>query len=354
MVDCSIVGGGIIGMMTARELCRAGLKVQILDKGQPGREASWAGGGILSPLDPWDTPASLWPIINWSQQQYPHLCLELIEETGIDPEYLVSGLLIFDPVEQPSVQYWHAQTGCNVRILEGTRIAQLVSGLDPGLQSAIYAPGVAQVRNPRLLKALHQSLIKNGVHIIENVEVRSIEVQANQVTGVATSKGVFNADRVVIAAGAWSSAIGHSPVRIFPVRGQMLRINAPDLGLKPVLLKDGAYIIPRGDGQILIGSTIEDVGFDKATTPEAAQQLMAKAIAMLPALSDYTVSQQWAGLRPASEKGIPVIQSHPEINGLFYNTGHFRNGVVLAPGSARILADMILNRSSALLSSWYQ
>ena len=341
-------------MMTARELSRSGLKVQILEKGQLGREASWAGGGILSPLYPWDTPERLWPIISWSQQQYPQLCLELFEETGIDPEYLPSGLMIFDQVDQHSVLRWQAQTSSKISYLTRAQVAQLVPGVDPGLESAIFAPDIAQVRNPRLLKALHQSLIMHGVQITENVEVRSIKVRKNQVTGVVTSKGVFDSDRVVMAAGAWSSTLAHTPCRIFPVRGQMLRINAPDLGVSAVLLKDDIYIIPRGDGQILIGSTVEDVGFNKATTREAIQQLMPKAIAIMPALADYAVSQQWAGLRPATEQGIPLIQSHPDINGLFYNTGHFRNGVVLAPGSARILTDQILNRNSALLSSWCQ
>ncbi len=342
-IDCIIIGGGIIGMMTARELSKAGLKVQILEKGQIGQEASWAGGGILSPLYPWDTPQEIWPMIVESQREYPEICRDLEEETGIDPQWLQSGLINFDQIDGDKLKDWAEKTGLEYSKLDTKQIAEIEPAFNQVHESSIWLPTVAQVRNPRILKALKRSLLDSGVKIQEGIEVSAINQVKGKVESVEATEGRIPCKFVVVAAGAWSGLFFEDRSTIEPVRGQMLLIDSPEGFLNRIVLKDGIYLIPRKSGQILIGSTVEYVGFDKGITQEAAEKLKTAAVKMLPPIREYNIVQHWAGLRPATSGGIPVIQEDQRIQGLFFNTGHFRNGVVLAPASSRKIFSLILN-----------
>lgn len=344
-MNCVIVGGGIIGLLTARELAGSGVAVTVVERGECGQESSWAGGGILSPLYPWRLPGVLKPLLDASLALWPGLAAELKEETDCDPEWTRSGLLILGTDAAPERLLWATAHGVPMELVRGAALRELEP--EVGAEAALWLPTVAQVRNPRLLRALRLSLIRRRVRIAEHTEVTGLLLEEGRVAGVQTAAGAFRADRTVIASGAWSGSLLHRhgiSMPIVPVRGQML-VHAPGpLRLRRMLLQDDCYLIPRRDGRILVGSTVEYVGFDKSTTEEARDRLRQAAAKLVPGLTRLQLERQWAGLRPAAPEGVPYICPIPAAPGLFVNTGHFRNGVALAPASARLMADMILRR----------
>ena len=352
--DVLIIGGGILGLLSARELQRAGARVTLIDKNRIGTESSWAGGGILSPLYPWRYTDPVNALAKWGQAQYPLIADALINETGIDPEWTTSGLLILDepePDEHNTIATWAKAFDSKLDLLVNNDIRRCEPVLNNKFTQGIHMPDVAQIRNPRLIKALEVSLLAAGVNIIENTEVTDIVVKANRVTGIKTPSGDYTADHIVVASGAWSTrllAAINVTIDVKPVRGQMIIIDTQPGLVSKIILENNHYIIPRRDGQLLVGSTLEDVGFDKSTTEEAKQLLQQVAIELAPPLAQYKIKHHWAGLRPGSPGGIPIISAHPDIKGLFINTGHFRNGVVLGPASARLLTDLITSKRTIL------
>ncbi len=349
MADFIVVGGGLSGMLVARELSLGGARVTLLERGALGKEASWAGGGILSALYPWRYPDAVTALCRWSQRHFPRLAEELAEETGIDPEWLPSGLLIAEAGEMANAQQWAQRWDVALERLPGDRLIELEPELAPPSDGeGLWLPGVAQVRNPRLLKALARSLEVRGVVTKTHAEVIGLIEHGDEVQGVRTQDEELFATGVVVTAGAWTAAVlgslAGSDWQIAPVRGQMLLFDADPNLVRHIVLKGGHYLVPRRDGRVLAGSTLEYVGFDKSTTHEAHDELHAAALALIPRLADCPVEMQWAGLRPGSPQGIPLIGQHPQRRGLYINAGHFRNGVVTGPASARLLADLILSR----------
>lgn len=348
-----VVGGGINGLLTARELLAAGAEVVLLEQGELGREASWAGGGIVSPLYPWRYPPAVTALAAWAQQAYPALAAELLQETGMDPEFTRCGLLFIDAADARDARVWAAQQQMPVEVLDHQSLHARWPGLAPDAGEGLFMPSLANIRNPRLLKALLASLRGNARAVLrEQAEVVALRPRHQGVTAVTLASGeVVAGDAIVVCGGAWSgrllATLGVSlPVR--PVRGQMQLYRLAPGEPGSMIMRGGHYLIPRRDGHVLCGSTLEEVGFDKSTTERAHDILREAAARLWPALADAPLVRQWAGLRPGSPNGIPFITEVPGQEGIWVNAGQFRNGLVLAPASARLLADRLLGREPAL------
>lgn len=358
MSDFLIIGGGVIGMMTALQLADAGQQVTLVERGECGKEASWAGGGIVSPLYPWRYGTAVSQLSRWSEGVYPSLALRLLEETGIDPEYRQKGLLYLNVDDADKALRWARQLG---KPLERVG-ADFVHDKEPNVSmtgdNALWMPTLGSVRNPRLAKALKARLTAMPqVTLREQCEVSGFIHRDGQVVGVVTSLGLLEAERIIVCGGAWAAQLlvqldVQLPVR--PVKGQMIAYQAPKDLLQRVVLKDGRYIIPRADGLLLVGSTLEEAGFDKTTDEAALASLQQSAEAILPALATCKVAHQWAGLRPGSPEGIPFIGVLPEWPNVFVNAGHYRNGLVLAPASTHLLVDQLLGREPVIDPAPYQ
>jgi glycine oxidase len=350
MSDVLVIGGGVIGMLTAVELSQAGTDVVLVEMGETGRESSWAGGGIISPLYPWRFADSLTALASWSQGVYPALAEQLKAETGVDPELIRSGLLILDQEERAIALEWARNHGVRMQEIAGGELETREPGLAIRPDSALLMPDVDQVRNPRLSRSLHKYLDK-GIEIREHEEVVELLVQDGRVLGVRTRRQEIRARQVIVCTGAWTAKLledlGTKP-DIKPVRGQMILFYAKPGQVSQIVLYRDRYVIPRKDGRVLIGSTLEHTGFEKATTAEAKEALYRTAVEMFPLLKRTPIENHWAGLRPGSPNGVPYIGAHPNVEGLFFSAGHFRNGLVTGPASARLAADLMLGREPVL------
>lgn len=370
--DVIVIGGGIAGLATARELLRLGATVTILERNCCGREASWAGGGILSPLPPWGYSSPLTQLAQLSNTLFPEFAGALQCDTGIDPEYQASGMLVLSgpsaeldeeaisresqDVRKGEAGAWCLSHSFPMARVRSREIVPVLARDEP----ALWLPEVSQVRNPRLLQALIWAVKAAGGVIVEQAEVMHWEIERGRVQSVSASQGAkYMASNYVVTAGAWSRELlgGHAlKLDIWPVRGQILLFKAQPGLLGTIVLEepDNFYLIPRRDGHILAGSTVEETGFDKRVTAQARQILLAKAHALMPPLTEKTLVGQWAGLRPGSPENTPVIDSHPAVSNLYLNSGHYRYGILLAPGSAQLVSNMILNLPQPMDVTPYQ
>ncbi len=350
MSDYIIIGGGLIGTLTARELAMAGCQVTLLEQNRVGRESSWAGGGIISPLYPWRYHDSITALASWGQRQYPALASALHEESGTDPEYTKSGLLILEPEDQEHALSWGEQQPQPLINLDKSATKVCEPALTIPTDHAIWMPEVAQVRNPRLVRAVRDG-IKNHIEIRENSKVTGFVIERGRLRGVKLESEVIPTERAIICAGAWSGDLLQDLVptpKIEPVLGQMILFRSQPGAITHMVLHQDRYVIPRRDGRVLAGSTLEYRGFDKTTTEDAKHSLKDFAIKHFPLLGEAEIEHHWAGLRPGSPSGIPYIGPIPDAEGLLLNAGHFRNGVVLGPASARLASDLILQREPIL------
>lgn len=335
--DALVIGAGVIGLSTALALRRAGMRVTVLERASVGRgSASWAGGGILSALEPDGLDHASLPILRESLAMYPGWCNTVQALSGIDPEYRVSGMQVQAPGD---IDEWKAffEARC------GLRVEPAVLPAGEGDEIA-WLPDVAQVRSPRLLRALAAAFVAAGGVLKEHETVLGLESQGDRIIGVRTASAVHGASVVVVAAGAWSETLSDQ-ASVRPIRGQMLLLEAAPGEFDAIVLRQGRYLIPRLDGPVLVGSTLEDVGFVDVVTDEARASLLESVRAMAPGLAQRRVLAHWSGLRPAPRTAGPCIVGWAaRTRGLFLNTGHHRLGITLAPGSAQqamraILAD---------------
>lgn len=328
----AVIGGGIVGCITSFFLIEKGYEVTLLDQNAVGQEASWAGAGILSPLLPWNYQDTVNNLCFGSADFYHQLSEILKKDTGIDPEWIESGMLIYDINDKD-----HAISWCQKNHIE-------IQQVQIDRTSCLFLPLVAQIRNPRLLKALKTYLLKNNIVMMEHQKVSPIVDSNDFIHCLQTESGLnLEADYYVVASGAWSSYVLNEidMPKIKPIRGQLIQYPSIKEKLPYIIYKDDFYLVQRQDGVILAGSTNEDVGFDKGITEEARHSLQQKAESLMPVLKNYNIENQWSGLRPGSEGNVPMIEKHHKYNNVYLNVGHYRYGLTMAPKAARIICDLI-------------
>lgn len=356
MIDCIVVGGGVIGMLTAHELFSSGMDVLLLEKGPLGGESSWAGGGIISPLYPWRYDDSVNVLSERSKKIYPELYKYLLETTGIDSELLCSGLFTVtandssnhEKTDNDQMTDWIKKWSINTEFInDPDAVLKIEKTVGEKITQGLWMPDVMQIRNPKLVQALKKLFDVLSIPFQEQIKVEELIIKNNKVCGVKTNKKTFYADKVIIASGAWSAQFSETEksVAVAPVKGQMIMYKGEPGLVKRIVLSEGHYIIPRKDGRILAGSTLEKIGFDKTVSSSALDELHQAAVELVPLLDTLPVERQWAGLRPGTEKGIPYICRHDEVEGLYVHAGHFRNGIVLGAASAELMADIVLDRT---------
>ena len=350
--DVLIVGSGVIGLSTAYLLAKRGLRVTVLDRGEPGRESSWAGAGIIPPGNPAAVRHPMDHLRAESSMAFPTWATDLESFTGIRVGYRVcGGLELFDEEPADLTALWRAEGIAFERLS-----AEESAALCPDLVSApatYHFPWMAQVRNPWYLKALLAATDTLGVKVIPHQEVAVFETAASRVTAVWTQDGArHEAGKYLLSPGAWGGRLlkwlGVSlPVR--PVRGQLvLFLTPPDL-LPKIVSVGKNYFVPRGDGRLLVGATEDpDAGFDKSATAANAETLTRFAVERIPALATATVEQTWAGLRPGSPGGVPFIGPVPGFTNAFFAGGHYRAGIQLSPATAIVTSQLLTDETPGI------
>lgn len=333
--DVIVAGGGIIGLSIARELRKQGAAVLVVERGEPGREASHAAGGMLANCGD-ETPATLQPLATASAEMYPEFAHELEDESGVKVDLRSEGTLLFLDAGHPMEQ-----------ITGASALPRPLSELEPGLKASGRTVAFLHERSvcPR---ALTQAALKaakhRGVDVASGTTVISVEASGGRTTGVTTDKTSYRGAAVVNCAGAWAGQIQPLPFPARPVKGQMVCFAMPQRDtLRHVVRSPEIYLIPRSDGRLLAGATLEEAGFDKRTVPETIQRLRRSAIAVLPALEWARILEDWAGLRPGTPDNLPILGA-TSMPGYFVATGHFRDGILLAPVTARIMTQVVTGK----------
>ncbi len=336
--DAIVVGAGIIGLSLAIELHKQGLLVLVVEKGEPGREASWAAGGMLVDF-PAETLPGLRELATASAQMYPEFVHELEDESGLKIDLRSVGTLLFAG----------DGTGHSPVTPQADVLPQPLAELEPALEilnnpeprfTALYIK--ERSVDPRhLTHAAIAAARYRGVDFSSGDHVLAVQVADGKAAGVLTNKTQFAAGMVVNCAGAWAGQIGPHSFPTRPVKGQMLCVAMPEKEMvRHVIRTPDVYLIPRSDGRMLIGTTVEEAGFDKQTVPETMLKLRQAAVDLVPKLADARILEAWAGLRPGTPDGLPILGATPT-PGYFVATGHFRDGILLAPVTAMVMSQLI-------------
>ena len=345
----AIVGGGIIGLSIARRLQSEGWRVTVFERGRAGREASSAAGGMIAPSVEFAPGSPLFELGLASRALYREFVRTLEEETGIRADLRLDGIikpLLEDEVEEPVPEGATLLTGRDLRLAE--------PALDARFQAGVIFTGDGSVDNRALVEALVSSCRRRGVEILEGTAIEEVIVERGRVAGVRTPAGTFGVEIAVNCAGAWASGLRVPGVEaaIRPVKGQMLVLDAtgcPAAGPRHTIARGRAYVVPRSDGRVVVGTTVEEKGFDKTVEAAAIAHLIQGAIDLCPPLGLARFVEAWAGLRPLGADEMPVVgPAGPD--GYFLAVGHYRNGILLAPWTANILAEAVAGRRSGRLA----
>ena len=371
MDDCLIVGGGVVGLSLAYELAGRGLRVRVLERGQPGQEASWAGAGILPPghlrtaTDPYEALSGL------SFELHRQWAEQLRAETGVDTGYRRCGAIYVarSPEEAALLDaakgHWRTrEVACEEvppdRLTElepalvgsargGARAASTASGST--IRAALFVPDECQLRNPWHLRALVLGCQRRGVAIETGVGVDDIELAGGRAKRALTPLGPRPAEAFCLCGGAWTHSLLARlgvEVAIRPVRGQIALLCTSPPALSHIVNEGRRYLVPRADGRVLVGSTEEDVGFDKRTTSAGIAGLLEFAIGLAPALAHAELERGWAGLRPGTVDGLPYLGRVPNVDNAFVAAGHARAGLGLSPGTAVVMSQLIRGEQLAV------
>jgi glycine oxidase len=345
--DVSIAGGGLIGGAIAFELARAGLHVALFDRQQPGEGSSWAAAGILSPAPENAGMISTVPLGRMSLRLYPEFVAAVEESSGQSVGYRARGTLeaLFSTDAQEKLSTiiaLHHGLGLKAEAISAEDAREMEPVLSPELEAAVFRPDEACVDNRALTKAVLTAAERNGVKIFVASNVQSIFKNGGRCEGFLVDGEKVQSRWTVIAAGCCSAEIEdasrYAPVR--PAKGQMIALRAEDFSIERVLWSDDVYLVPRNDGRILAGATVEYVGFDKKVTVGAVHKIMTAALQLAPALADAQIEETWAGLRPDAPDHLPII-GPTDLDGLVIATGHFRSGILLAPITAQLIREWI-------------
>lgn len=354
MADVLIVGGGVIGLSLAYELAGAGLKVQIVERGEPGREASWAGAGILPPAQAAPTDDPYERLLQLSNELHLHWSAELREQTGVDNGLRRCGGVYVardaagDVELRQAAARWQVQ-GVACQRLDAAELARREPALEGGaasarLRAAWLLPDEMQLRNPRHLKALLAGCAQRGVEVKAGVSVEDFETRAGRIERVLTSGGALTAGQVCLTSGPWTrlllSRLGLH-VGLKPIRGQIVLLNGSRPVLRSIVNEGPRYLVPRPEGRILVGSTEEDAGFEKCATAAGVAGLLQFALELAPGLTGARIEQCWAGLRPATVDRLPYLGRLPPWENAYVAAGHFRSGLQLSSGTAAVMARLM-------------
>ena len=329
--DAIVVGGGVIGLALARELNKRGARVLIAERGEPGREASHAAAGMLADADP-ALPAELRMLGSASAKAYPEFVQELEDESGAKIDLRREGTIAFFPAPRCDPRW---------RPLAAEEVRELEPKLETGLPHA-YLSDEGSVDPRGLVAALLKAAKHRGIEIANGERVTAVAVEGGKVTGVMTERTQFKAPIVVNCAGAWAGEIGSTAeggCGTRPIKGQMLAVIAHHV-LQRVVRGPEAYLVPRSDGRVLIGATVEDAGFDQRVDPDTIQRLHQAGARLVPELGEARMHEAWAGLRPGTKDDLPILGA-TRIDGLYAATGHYRDGILLTPITARLLGQVI-------------
>lgn len=343
--DVLVIGGGAIGCALARELAGRGRRVVLLERGEPGQEASGAAAGLLSPQSDCRTPGPLFDLARESMSLYPQWVRDLEEESGREVGFRVTGLLRCAVGEREAAALddyaWQAERGL---ALEWWSSADLASGLQgrlaPAVSRALFFPDEAVVDSRRLTLALWTASERLGARMLPGRAADTLWIEGGRCLGVQTGSGRIAAEAVVDAAGAWArfDPALPLPLPVEPVRGQILELEPEGDPIPTVVHSESAYLVPRPEGRLLVGATVEEAGFVKAVTAEGLFRLLEAALLLMPSLSRARFVGAWAGLRPGTPDALPILGGC-DVPGLFFATGHYRSGILLAPVTARLVAD---------------
>ena len=354
MSNILIIGGGVIGLTLAREFHKKGVaNITILDCGEMGKESSFAAAGILAPQAEANKADEFLDFCIDSRDLYPDLSNELLEETGIDVELDQSGTFYtaFNKHDLKEIRerfLWQSKAGLEVERLSAAETHKLEPFVSPDSLESLFFPKDWHIENRQLIKALKKYAELNQITILENTKIKSVTTKNGKVTGVVNSNGETHTGEIVLlTAGTWTSLIkldkSHLPTpKITPIKGQMMSFHTAKRLINHVIYSPRGYIVPRKSGKILAGATVEDVGFDKDVTRDAREFITQNALEIIPNLENIPIDDEWTGLRPATSDGMPLIGEISGVKNLFAATAHYRNGILLAPMTAQILVDRII------------
>ncbi len=349
-----IIGGGVIGLAVARALALRGVRdVLLIERNSLGAESSSAAAGMLAPQAEANRAHEFFYLTCQSRDLYPAFAAALLEETGIDIELETTGTLYLaftehDEKELERRYAWQRQAGLPLEKLSAARVRELEPVIGENVRAALKFPLDAQVENRRLISALAVANERLGVRLETGTAVVSLQVERGRVAGIETSRGFIAAEQVVVAGGAWSSLLGAPDARlpklgIKPVRGQMLCFETNPPIARHVVYSPRGYIVPRRDGRLLAGSTTEHAGFEKRVTAAGIHSILSAALEISPRIASLPLTDSWAGLRPRAADTLPVLGPCAEIAGVFYATGHYRNGILLAPVTGELIARAVVD-----------
>ncbi|MEO1996788.1 MAG: glycine oxidase ThiO [Planctomycetaceae bacterium] len=351
MADIVVVGGGVIGLSIAYELAGQGVSVRVVERGELGREASWAGAGILPPGDPQFATTMQDRLGAYSCQLWPHWSEELHDETGIDNGFLRCGAVqvsAHGAVDQFQQDIHRLRTkGVRVETPPLPELLDIEPKLNSRLAAGYLVPDLCQVRNPRHLKAMVAACDRRSVELSPFTPVVDVIRHGDRVQAIQTPDDRICADQFCIAGGPWSGQILNQAkyhIELKPIRGQMVLLQTQPSLISRVIENGKRYIVPRPDGRVLVGSSEECVGFEKRTTTGVISELMQFAIELVPSLAQANYVQAWSGLRPVTPNHSPILEQIPGLENLFLATGHNRAGLQLSPVTAVLLRQLMLRQ----------